>query len=174
MSARILGAVLAGGQSRRFGSDKAMAEIEGVPMIDRVIDALAPQVDAVVLCGRPWRGLPVLADRPAPGLGPLAGLAAALHHALAEGYTGVLAVPVDVHPLPADLRARLAGDGPRTLLRQHAIGYWPAPLAPLLDRQLAAGARSFRAWIEASGAEAVDDTALSLRNINTPADLPGG
>ncbi|AJP74351.1 molybdenum cofactor guanylyltransferase [Sphingomonas hengshuiensis] len=169
---RILGAVLAGGQSRRFGSDKAMARIGDMLLIDHVLQALAPQVDALVLCGRSWGGVDALVDRPAPGLGPLGGLNAALHHAAERGFAGVLSVPVDVFPLPPDLRERLVGETPRTLLRQHALGYWPVALAPLLDAQLAAGARSIRAWIDASGASAHDDAALGLRNINTPGDLP--
>ncbi|MBA3896663.1 MAG: NTP transferase domain-containing protein, partial [Sphingomonadaceae bacterium] len=63
----ILGAVLAGGASRRFGSDKALAMRDGRPLIAHVVDALATQVDAVVVCGRDWGGLPSIADRPAPG-----------------------------------------------------------------------------------------------------------
>lgn len=173
MAPRILGAVLAGGQSRRFGSDKALATIGDTRLIEHVIAALTPQVDALVLCGRAWPGVATIPDRPEPGLGPLGGLNAALHHALDQGFAGVLCVPVDVHPIPPDLRSLLAGEVPCTLLHQHAIGYWPATLAPLLDRQLASGARSIRAWQAASGAHTLDDAALKLRNINTLEDLDG-
>jgi len=169
----ILGAILAGGQSRRFGSDKALATIDGFKLIDHVIAALTPQVDALVVCGRSWPGLQTIPDRPDPGLGPLAGLNAALHYALAHGHQGVLTAPVDIVPLPLDLRARLAGGPPRTLLRQHAVGYWPTALAPQLEQYLASGERSIRGWIASSGAEAVDDSALDLRNINFVEDLKG-
>src|SRR3546814_6935480 len=37
---KLLGALIAGGQSRRFGSDKALAVIEGKPLLNHVIDAL--------------------------------------------------------------------------------------------------------------------------------------
>ncbi|MCA1197276.1 molybdenum cofactor guanylyltransferase [Sphingomonas sp. R647] len=167
----ILGAILAGGKSRRFGSDKALATIDGIKLIDHVVAALTPQVDALIVCGRSWRDLRSLPDRPDPGLGPLAGLNAALHYALVHGHDGVLSAPVDIFPLPLDLRARLAGGSPRTLLRQHAIGYWPTALAPLLDRYLASGERSIRGWITSSGAEAEDDSALDLHNINSVSDL---
>ncbi|UZK64804.1 molybdenum cofactor guanylyltransferase [Sphingomonas sp. M1-B02] len=170
---RILGAILAGGRSRRFGSDKALAVVDDAMLIDRVHAALMPQVEARVICGRSWRDWPSLVDRPEPGLGPLGGLNAALHHALDQGMDGVLSVAVDIDPLPADLRVRLAGDRPRTLLRQHALGYWPAALAPALDRHMASGARSIRSWIEACGAELHDDAGLGLRNINRPSDLDG-
>ena len=45
--------------SRRFGSDKAMARIDGVTLLDHVHAALLPQVDDIVLCGRGgWSGPP--------------------------------------------------------------------------------------------------------------------
>lgn len=78
----ILGAMLAGGRSRRFGSDKALADIGGKPMIAHVVDALAPQVDSLVIRGRDWPGLARIGDRPGDGLGPLGGgVNAALHRA---------------------------------------------------------------------------------------------
>ena len=49
---RVLGVVLAGGQSRRFGSDKALAEIAGRTLLDRAVATLARQVDTVVVAGR--------------------------------------------------------------------------------------------------------------------------
>ena len=170
MDAKILGAILAGGQSRRFGSDKALADIDGQPMLDRVIAALTPQVDALMICGRDWRGLAMLADRPAGGAGPLAGLNAALHHAAAGGFDGVLAVPMDVLPLPDDLRELLAGQGAAVFARQHAIGYWPAHLAPLLDQYLAEGHRRIDGWIDLAGAVRVEEP-FAMRNINRAEDL---
>ena len=45
----LLGAVLAGGQSRRFGRDKIAVEVEGVPMVLRAVRALEALCDDVVL-----------------------------------------------------------------------------------------------------------------------------
>lgn len=50
----MLGAIIAGGMSRLFGSDKAMARIDRVALLDHVHAALKAQVDEVVLCGRTW------------------------------------------------------------------------------------------------------------------------
>ncbi len=82
---RVLGAILGGGRSSRFGSDKALATLDGRALIDRVAAALAPQVDALIVVGRDHPGLTAVADRPAPDLGPLGGIAGALHYAAAHG-----------------------------------------------------------------------------------------
>ena len=162
----VLGAVLAGGQSRRFGSDKAVALLDEVALVDRVVAALSPQVDAVVIVGRAGG----LADRPAGGLGPLAGLNAALHHARATDYDWVVTVPCDAPLLPHDLVARLRGEGPRFAADMPVIGWWPATLADRLDTHLAASDdRSMRGWARAIGAVAVDLGPIA--NVNTPADL---
>jgi molybdopterin-guanine dinucleotide biosynthesis protein A len=168
--ARYLGAIIAGGQSRRFGSDKALAMIEGKPMLDHVVAALRPQVDHIVICGRDWPGLERIEDQPGPGLGPIGGLNAALHHGAVQGFDAVITVPVDVLPLPGDLLTRLAGDGPAVFAEQHLIGYWPAALAPKLDRWVADGHLSIWSWIEAAQARRVADPE-GLANINFRADL---
>ncbi len=165
----ILGAVLAGGASRRFGSDKALAMRDGRPLIAHVVDALATQVDAVVVCGRDWGGLPSIADRPAPGLGPLGGLDAALHYATVHGFATVVSAPCDTPSLPAALVARL-GAGPCHALGLPVIGAWPASLTTALDAHLAeTGDRSMRGWIARIGARAIDFGPIV--NINAPADL---
>lgn len=167
---RILGAVVAGGRSSRFGTDKALALIDGTSMIERAIAALRPQTDALVVCGREWSGLETLPDRPLGGLGPLAGLNAALHHAQERGYDAVLAIPLDVHPLPPDMVERLSGEGPAVFEEQHAIGFWPATFSTALDAYLADGRRSIRGWIEVAGARRETEP-VSMRNINRPEDL---
>ena len=97
---RILGAILAGGRSTRFGSDKALATLDGQALIDRVAEALAPQVDALIVVGRSHPGMTCIPDRPAPDLGPLGGIAAALHHAETHGFAQVLTVPCDAPSCP--------------------------------------------------------------------------
>lgn len=168
---KILGAILAGGQARRFGSDKALALLDGVPLIEHVAVALGAQTAAVAVCGRTHAGLIALADRPAPGLGPLGGLAAALHHAACAGYTGVVSVGCDVPRLPADLVATLIGDAPAVVAAQPVIGWWPAPFAARLDAHLASGAdRSLRGWAAAVNARAVA-LGRPLANVNRTEDL---
>lgn len=169
---RILGSVIAGGKSRRFGSDKALHPYEGVPLLEYVVTTLGRQTDAVVVCGRDDRGQVSLPDRPEPGQGPLAGLNAALHHAADHGFDAVLSVPVDTVPLPENL-LEILGSPPAVLTEQYLIGVWPASLAPRLEEHLAIGKRAVMSWIEASGCRLVDDHGLALRNLNTPAGHKG-
>ncbi|MEM6458213.1 MAG: molybdenum cofactor guanylyltransferase [Planctomycetota bacterium] len=77
--------VLAGGRSRRFGSDKARHRIDGVPMVVRVAEAFAEHALSTTAIAREANayadlGLPTVADD-LPNAGPLAGLATALRHA---------------------------------------------------------------------------------------------
>lgn len=74
----MIGVVLAGGESRRMGRDKALIEIAGLPMIEWVATALSQVSDRVVIAGRSegWGNHDGLAD-PVGLKGPLAGLLAA-------------------------------------------------------------------------------------------------
>jgi molybdopterin-guanine dinucleotide biosynthesis protein A len=164
----IMGAVLAGGASRRFGSDKALAPLNDRPLIDHVIAAMVPQCDALVVVGRCHDDWASLTDRPEGNEGPLAGLNAALHHAAASGYVSVLSAPCDMPELPTDL-LRLLGAGPATLADHPVVGLWPVSLAPVLDHWFVTGQRSVRGFAAHAGARMVSGPVL--RNINFPADL---
>lgn len=167
----LLGAILAGGQARRFGSDKAQALYQGARLIDRVAAALAAQCEAVVVCGREEPGFACLPDWPGPGLGPLGGLAAALHHAGERGFAGVLSAGVDVPDLPADLAATLAGEGAAIVESQPVVGLWPVNAGPELEAFLTSGGRSLYRFADHIGARRVDLPA-PLMNVNFPDDLP--
>ena len=164
----VLGAILAGGQSRRFGSDKALAMLDGRPLIAHAIAALAAECSSVVVCGRDWPGHTTLPDRPGPGLGPLAGLCAALHHARMTGHGAVLTSACDLPHLPLGLLQRLS-PGPAIAAGQPTLGLWPASLADALEAHLLSGIRSLFSWVEACGVRSVD--CGPLPNINTPEDL---
>lgn len=167
---RTLGAIIAGGSARRFGSDKAEALIDGRPMLDIVIAGLRPQVDGIVVCGRSWGDLLSLGDRPRAGMGPLGGLAAALRHAATHGFDTVLTTGCDLPELPGDLVAALS-PAPAVIKGQPLLGLWGSGLAPVLDQHLATtDDLSMAAWISAAGARRVD-LGRALANINTRDDL---
>ena len=167
---KLLGAILAGGASRRFGSDKAAALLDGLPLIEHVRAALVPQVDALILCGRDWPGMMPVADLPERDLGPLGGLCAALAYARDNGFAEVLTVGCDVLPVPADLAERLR-PAPAVADGQPLFGRWPAALADrLLQHLLRDHSRSVRAWVEAAGARRVPLDVM-LHNFNRAEDL---
>ncbi|MBL4886179.1 MAG: molybdenum cofactor guanylyltransferase [Planctomycetaceae bacterium] len=79
------GYILCGGQSRRFGSDKARLEIDNTPMISRVADSLSRWTQPIIAIADKANKyqdlkLETITDLQA-GLGPLGGLQTALLHA---------------------------------------------------------------------------------------------
>jgi molybdopterin-guanine dinucleotide biosynthesis protein A len=98
----VLGAIIAGGASSRFGSPKALARVGGVRVIDRVARALRTCVAADELIAivnnqevAESIGLPHRPDVLA-GMGALAGVHAALLWARELGHAGVLAGGCDM------------------------------------------------------------------------------
>lgn len=190
---RILGAVLAGGASSRFGSDKALATVGGKTLLELAAEALAPFVASVVVVGRDG-GVP---DMPRSALGPLGGIAGALTYGQAHGFTGVVTIACDMPAVPGELIERLLADAPAYCADAPVLGYWPSSLADGLVRHLASsqpraaiqgGATpwtaapsrhgegkkatlSVRRWADAIGAVPIAATA-PLPNVNTLADLP--
>ena len=76
------GIVLAGGKSSRFGSDKALAIYNGLPLVKRAVDLLSRfDVHPAVITRKgksyPFLSCPVIEDKPSD-LGPLGGLYTAM------------------------------------------------------------------------------------------------
>ena len=161
---------MAGGLSSRFGSDKALAPWDGNTLIARAVDQLAGWCDHVVVVGREPAPAPTLPDWPRAGMGPLAGLAAALRLARDEGYDVVLSCGVDAPCLPENL-LELLGEAPACLEAQPVIGLWPTGAETAIATILmGTGKHSMRALAEAVGARTVR-LAVAPPNINTPEDL---
>lgn len=165
---RRLGAIIAGGRARRFGSDKGAALLGGVALIDHAAATLRPWVAEVIVVGRDWPGLRSVKDRPAPDLGPLGGINAALH--AAAGYDAVLTIGGDMPRVPAALLEALIAGGSLWCEAAPILGCWDVALAEQLDAYLTKGDdRSVHRWARSAGAEPV--TWRPLPNVNTPSDL---
>ena len=119
-------AVLAGGQSRRMGRDKALLPLGGQTLIERVLAAAHPLGYPRVIIGDPTAythlKLPVLPDR-RPKLGPLGGL----YTVLSTTAAPVLLLACDLPFLTPDfLRYLVSRRGPHQAVVPHtATGLQP-------------------------------------------------
>lgn len=170
---RILGLILAGGQSRRMGSDKALLVLSGETLLTRALRRLGPQVAGLAISANVpiATDFPVLADE-IPDQGPLGGVLAGLAHAKAQGFTHVVTVAVDTPFFPDDLAARLSSSGERVVVRGHPVfALWPVALETQLRQALADGERKlFNVMARLNFTElALPDAAFF--NVNTRDDL---
>ncbi|MEM9180523.1 MAG: molybdenum cofactor guanylyltransferase [Pseudomonadota bacterium] len=178
--------ILAGGQSRRFGSNKALARLDGKRLVDLMIQRLASQTTGPIAVSAPDDGAlsldqhQILPDLVGDDIGPLAGLHAAISWAAANGYEAVITTPVDTPGLPEDFVARLlAVSAPAVARCEHRVhglhGIWPVSLISDLKAQISSGLRAARLWAEACGAQECVFTSSSVHdpfyNVNTQADL---
>jgi molybdopterin-guanine dinucleotide biosynthesis protein A len=155
-SAPIVGVILAGGSATRMGKDKVLMPIAGKPMLARVADRLSPQVDRIVLSANGGLarfaafGLPVLGDTIGGGLGPLAGVHAAMLWAKwnTPAARFVASVPTDSPFFPIELVSRLSEEHqPETITIAASSGgthsvfaLWPVSLFDDLEEFLKSGA----------------------------------
>ncbi|VVT25079.1 Molybdenum cofactor guanylyltransferase [Sphingomonas aurantiaca] len=159
--------MLAGGQSSRFGSDKAQAVLDGRALAEHARALLATHVERAVIAGRDG----AIPDRPGPGLGPLGGIAGALDHAAGLGFTSVLTIACDMPRLPDGLLSALARRASAYCPDAPVLGHWETRLlGHLLAHIETVPRRSVRGWAEAIGAIPIP-AGTRIPNVNTPQDL---
>lgn len=173
MKARVAGVVLAGGQSRRFGRDKAEAQLGGISLLDWSLSALAPHADLLLISGRPHPLHVSVADRPGAGYGPLGGLAGAMVEAAERGYSHILSLPCDTPHLPEGQLAALCTHQPDGAYAAACpvIGFWPTRLGGSLVIYLEQGGdKAVRSWAAHSRIPSLAGFE-GVANINRTGDL---
>lgn len=185
----VVGLVLAGGRSVRFGGEKAVALLDGRPLLEwaalrlrsvcaHVAANVRPGTEAEAVATR--LGLPVLHDEAGDALGPLAGVKVGLIWAEGQGARMLAVSPCDAPLLPDDLYVRLlehaaggaalaeTSDG-----RQPLCAVWPVTALPAVREALVGGAHP-PTWqvLERLGARKTSfaDPA-AFANVNTREDL---
>ncbi|MGP4080876.1 molybdenum cofactor guanylyltransferase [Pseudalkalibacillus sp. R45] len=185
------GIVLAGGESRRYGTPKALEEIEGRPFYKIALDLLQPLVDHIVVVAHPslrssideQEGLTVITDDPEfRGEGPLAGIYSGMN-AYEAAYYLVLACDmplmkqqvfrqlISIHflfktdcSIVPDTRNRV----------QPLTALYPAAVKPVLFNLLKNERRRLTDLLNRVECAYIsynsDEMARCFRNINTPAD----
>lgn len=185
----VVGVVLAGGRSSRMGTEKGLLPLGGIPLVERAVARLRPQVGKVIVSanGDPGRfsGLaaPVVPDV-VPGCGPLGGLLSGLHWARSAGAPFVLTVACDTPFFPLDLAVSLsqsiAGHPTGTAVAcsdghdHHAFLLHPTAAADELESWLGRPEnRSMHGWLETRRPVGVnfEGDPDPFFNVNAPMDL---
>jgi molybdenum cofactor guanylyltransferase len=185
----VVGLVLAGGRSVRFGGEKAVALLDGRPLLDWAAARLRSVCARVAINVRAGseaesvalaQSLQTLYDEAGDALGPLAGVKVGLNWAGAQGARLLAVSPCDAPLLPDDLYVRLlqhADGGPAMAEtrdgRQPLCALWPVTSLPDVRDALRGGAHP-PTWqmLESIGARKVFfDAPEAFVNINTREDL---
>ncbi len=174
--------ILAGGDSRRMGRDKALLPFEGRPLIARVVERLAEMFEDIVIGANrvdefTFLGREVVPDRE-PGRGPLMGIASALPRAKHDlAFVTACDIPsIDLH-FVRDLIDQAQGydmvlpyTGDRKYEPLFAV-YRKSVVEPALEI-LSGGGKPILALLDRVAVRLVEARdAGRFGNINTPADL---
>lgn len=184
-------AIQAGGQSSRMGEDKALKPFLGRPLIQRVIDRLAPIADEILITtNRPqayaFLGLRLVPDL-VPGRGALGGLYTAIASASGD-FVAVVAcdMPFASAPLIEAATRLLVQQEADVVIAKTAEGYEPfhavyrrITCVPAIQTALAADQWKVISWFpqvkvhELSAAElqALDPNGWAFLNVNTPEEF---
>ncbi|MDQ7041401.1 MAG: molybdenum cofactor guanylyltransferase [Rhodothermus sp.] len=187
LSTDLTALLLAGGRSRRFGTDKARAEVNGKPMLQRVYEVARELTQHVLLSVRADGdfyfdlvppAIPRLLD-PVPEAGPLAGLVAGLR---AAQTPWLLALACDLPSLtPETLRLLLEARSSDTdAVVPVTSGNRRQPLCALYrvhvvqsvaEAQLATGRYALQELLDHLAITSLPLPDAPLHNVNTPTDL---
>jgi len=178
------GLLLAGGHSRRFGSDKRKAQLDGRTLLEIAAGKLARAVSGELMVAV---GVAALAAIPGGAIalrdeaaehGPLGGIVAGLRRA----RTGLLVLACDlpwVGTATLELLVRLGAKHHRIVAPRSGIGweplvgYYPREALDVLVGALRSHCLAPHRILDKTGALAVAGVpAAELRNVNRPDDLP--
>jgi molybdopterin-guanine dinucleotide biosynthesis protein A len=174
--AGVTGALLVGGASRRFGSPKALARLDGETLAERAHRTLGEALESVVAIGKTHDRLPLpfaVLDDGSETRAAIVGVAAALRLAPTEL---VVVVPTDMPGITVQLLHDLVDAMDGVDVAHVETGPLPGCYRrsglPVLERRIAEGDLTLHRALAGLRTRTVGAEADALRNVNVPADLP--
>ncbi|TDL31406.1 molybdenum cofactor guanylyltransferase [Jeotgalibacillus sp. S-D1] len=178
----ILGVILSGGESQRFGEPKAFALYDGEPFYQHAVNALTPHVNELVIVSHDalkdrfskQTSVQLIGDvEPYIGKGPLSGLYASMKQFEYEWYF-VLACDmpyfdaVTAGRIAQRIKGGVMGITPRAEGRIHPLSaIYHHTTFPHLVRQLESGSYRMREWIGRFPAQTVEGLdEKCFKNVN--------
>lgn len=184
----VIGILLAGGQSKRFGTPKMFAPLKDRPFYEYVYETMSPYVDDIVIVTRKElmnqfpRTMTTITDaQPFVGMGPLAGIYSAMTYRQAKKY---VVLPCDMPLLNGKIVEELLRACRESLTvvaveerLQPLVSLWSYSLKVKIYESLMSGNRRMKDFINMVYYETIDATSLidekelyRFINVNTSKD----
>lgn len=185
----VLAAVLAGGKSQRFGSNKSEVMLNGKKLIDYTLDKLNKNFNNIIIVSNEveYAGYQTIRDCLEGNLGPLVGVLSAMKWALKNNkkIKWIATFPCDTpffktSILDKFLKALEQNSNKlyfaKTSDKRHNIfGFWSLELLEKLEEDLTTNSiRKVEVWADKVGVKIInfkDENYDSFFNINTKEDL---
>ena len=187
----VLPVILAGGKSRRFGANKAVAKLGDKSLIDYTINKLEPKfAEILVITNNPIQvsknNIFFIKDTMAGQLGPLVGILSAMEWVKNndKNYEWIISFPCDTpffeeKIIDKVINSQKSSDKKLLFLksgnkRHNIFGLWSIELMEQLRNDINQGARKVEDWANKIGTEIVEinsESDKSFLNINTKLDL---
>jgi len=186
---QLTGAILAGGQSRRMGRDKACVEIGGRSMLEMVIDRLSPLFGSLMIIGggsdlRAPPDVPVYPDL-RPGMGSLGGIYTAVVKSSTEQVFCAACDMPFIRREVVEHMIGLSGNGYDAVVPringelEPLCALYSRDIRSAIERDLDNGVRRIKTTLSSLRVRVVEEDELvpidpeltTFFNINTPEDL---
>tara|TARA_Y100000768_G_C23948855_1_gene669072 strand:+ start:808 stop:1407 length:600 start_codon:yes stop_codon:yes gene_type:complete len=186
----ILGVVLAGGKSSRFGSDKAKAKIAGKTLIEHTISKLENEFKEILVISNNknlyfrQKKIFTTPDIIEGHLGPLIGVLSAMIWAKKNNYNWIFTFPCDTPLFNKKIIFEAKNEiknSPKNLLfiksggkRHNIFGIWSIKLIDNLKKDVESGTRKVEDWADKMNADILEikeDKKNNFLNINSLEEL---
>jgi len=187
----ILGTVLAGGKSQRFGEDKSQVRLEGTLLIDYILSEIKDEFKEILIVSnnkihfKNSEKISMIADFE-KGQGPLGGVLSAMKWVKQKNkdYKWISTFPVDTPFFKREILQKffkeIKFEESRLFFiksnntRHNIFGLWSIDLLGELEEDLKKGDRKVELWANKVGVKVIDIEFINedpFFNINTKEDL---
>ena len=187
----ILGTVLAGGKSQRFGEDKSQVKLNGKLLIDYILSEIIDEFKEILVVSnnqikyKNYKNISLINDLK-KDQGPLGGVLSAMKWAKEKNdkYKWISTFPVDTPFFKKDILQKFLSeiDSEESKLffiksnntRHNIFGIWSIDLMKKLEHDLNEGQRKVEVWANSVGVKVINMEFINkdpFFNINTKEDL---
>ena len=187
----ILGTVLAGGKSQRFGEDKSQAKLEGKLLLDYILSEISSEFREILIVSnnkidfKNSEKISIIEDFK-KGLGPLGGVLSAMKWVKENNkdYKWISTFPADTPFFKKEILQKFYDEIEieksrlffikSNKTRHNIFGLWSIDLLDKLEEDLNKGDRKVELWANSVGVKVIDMDFKNIDpffNINTKQDL---
>lgn len=188
---KILGVILAGGKSSRFGSNKSLSNLKNFKLIEHVIQKLNKKFDEILIVSNDSKlifenkKINIIKDCIEGYLGPLVGVLSAIKYANnSKKYQWIMTFPCDTpffDEIIIDQMIEKTTNSKEKIIfikdkkqRHNIFGTWSTSLEKILEEDLANSYRKVDLWADKIGCSFIEKDLKNeneFLNINTKEDL---